>query len=143
MSHLACSDDEVDGKDEADEEDTDLGKLSKDDEPGWVMGTISNTVQYCMESFRQKQMRLDKLMQPGCGDTADSFGERDMQYGMTELKFPAVVKSQTDLTAPTPSPTSFGELMQTHDIFPGQSQMPQGTSRLGSSHMWLGSEKPD
>jgi hypothetical protein len=56
-SDLACSDDEQDGEDEEDdEEDTELGKLSDDDEPGWVMGTISESVQHRMESFRQQQM---------------------------------------------------------------------------------------
>jgi len=55
LSNLASSDDEQGGKDnEYDEEDTELGKLSDDDEPGWVMGTISGTVQHRMESFRQK-----------------------------------------------------------------------------------------
>jgi len=66
LSNLASSDDEEDGEDEVDEkENTQLGKLSKDDEPSWVMGTISRTVQQCMEGFLQKQMRSDKLMQPG------------------------------------------------------------------------------
>jgi hypothetical protein len=47
-----------------DEEDTELGMLSGDDEPGWVMGTISTMVQHCKVCFRQKQMRLDDLLQP-------------------------------------------------------------------------------
>jgi hypothetical protein len=37
---------------------------------------------------------------------------------MTELKVLAVVKPQTDMTAPTPSPITFGELMHTFDIVP-------------------------
>jgi hypothetical protein len=62
LSDLASSDDRQDGEDEEDdEEDTELGKLIDDDEPGWVMRTISKTVQHRMESFRQKQMRLDEL----------------------------------------------------------------------------------
>ena len=44
LSDLACSDDGEDGEDEDDEE-TVMGKLSEDDEPGWVMGTITQTVQ--------------------------------------------------------------------------------------------------
>jgi len=60
LSDLASADDEEDGEDvDDDEEDTELGKLSEDDEPGWVMGTISKMVQHRMESFRQKEMRLD------------------------------------------------------------------------------------
>jgi hypothetical protein len=42
LSDLANSDYEEDGEDD---EDTEQGKLSEDDEPGWVMGTISKTVQ--------------------------------------------------------------------------------------------------
>jgi len=72
LSDLASSDDQEDGQDEDDDdEDTGLGKLSEDDEPSWVMGTISKIGQHCMESFRQKQMRLDKLTQPGGWDAAD------------------------------------------------------------------------
>ena len=62
LSDLASSEDEEDGEDEDnDEEDTGHGKLSEDDEPGWVMGTISKTVQHRIQRFRQKQMRLDRL----------------------------------------------------------------------------------
>jgi len=126
LSNLASSEDEADGegKDD-DEENTELGKLSKDDEPGWVMGTISKMVQHCMESFRQKQMRRDTLTQTGWGDAADLFSEREVKYGMTELMVPAVVKPQTVTTTATPSRTTFGELMQVHDIVPRQSRMLQ------------------
>jgi len=81
-----------------------------------------------MESFRQTQMRLDELTQPGWVDTADYFRERDIKYGTTELNVPAIVKPQTDMTAARPLPTTFGELMQALDIIPGQSQMPHLTS---------------
>ena len=142
LSDLASSEDEEDVEDEDDDEqDTELGKLSEDDKPGWVMGTISKTVQHYMESFRQKQMRLDELTQLEWGDAANCFCERDMKYGTTELKVPAVVKPQTDTTAATPAPTTFGELMQVLDIVLGPSQMWQVTSRQGSSPIRLGSEK--
>jgi hypothetical protein len=95
-----------------------------------------------MESFRQKQVRLEEMMQPGWGDAADYLHERDMKYGMTEVKVPAVGKPKTDPTAATPSRTTFGELMQGLGNIPGQSQMPQVMSRQGSSQMRLGSEKP-
>jgi hypothetical protein len=143
LSDLASSEDEEDGKDEEDdEEDTWHGKLSEEVEPRWVMGTISKLVQHCMESFRQKQMRLDELTHPGWGDQSNYFRETDMKYGMPVLKLQAVGKPQPDSTAATPSPTTFGELMQTIDIVPGQSQMPQVTSRQGCTHMRLGLEKP-
>jgi len=143
LSDLASSKDEEDGEDkDDDEDDTELGKLSEDDEPGWVMATISKTVQHRMESFRQKQMRLDELTQPGWGHMADYFDERDMKYGTTELKVPAVGKPQTDMTAATPLPTTLGDLMQALDIISGQSQSQQVTSAQGSSQMRLGSEKP-
>jgi len=143
LSDLATSNDEQDGEDvEDDEEDTELGKLSDDDEPGWVMGTITNTVQHCMESFRQKQMRLDELTQPGWGNAANYFCERYMRYGTAELMVPAVIKPHIDSTTATPSPITVGEHMQTPDIVRGQSEMPAVTPRPGSSQMSLGSEKP-
>jgi len=71
LSNLACSNNEQDGEDKDDDDNTELGKLSDDDEPGWVMGTISKTVQHRMESFRQKQMRLDKLTQQGWADASN------------------------------------------------------------------------
>jgi len=51
-----------------------------------------------------------------------------MKYGMTELKVRAVEIPQTDTAAVTPSPTTFGELMQFLDIVPRQSEMLQVTS---------------
>ena len=129
LSDVASSeDDEEDGENEDDDEDTGHGKLSEDDQPGWVMGSISKKVHHHMESFRQKQMRLDELTQPGRGNAADYLHETDMKYGTNELKVPVVGKPQTDLTAATPSPTTFGELMQALDNVPGQSQMLQVTS---------------
>jgi hypothetical protein len=129
LSDPACSEDEEDGTDEDDDED-DIGhcKLREDDKPGWVMGTISKTVHHRMESIRQKQMRLDELMQPGWGDASDYFRESDMKSRTPELKVLAVGKPQTDSTAATPSPTTFGELMQALDMVRRQSQMPLVTS---------------
>jgi len=78
LSNLGSSDDEEDGEDEDDEvEDPVGGKLSEDDKSGWVMGTISKTVQYRKERVWQKQMKLDELMQPSWGDTADYWRERN------------------------------------------------------------------
>jgi hypothetical protein len=62
LSDVASSDDGEDGENE-DEEETDQGKLSKDDEPGWLMGTITKMVLQCIERFQLKQMKLDKLTQ--------------------------------------------------------------------------------
>jgi len=140
LSDLASSDDGEDGEDDAEE--TELGKLSEDDEPGWVIGTMSKTVQQGMESFRRKQMKLDELTQPGWEDTADYFCERDEKYGTAELRVPVVVQPQTDDDASAPPPTTFGELMDRLDTVPRISQMPQGTSWPGSSHIRLGSVKP-
>jgi hypothetical protein len=49
--------------------------LSEDDEPGWVMGTMTKTVNQHKERFRQTLMKLDECTQPGWEDAADSFGE--------------------------------------------------------------------
>jgi hypothetical protein len=42
LSDVASADNGEDGEDE--EEEIEQGKLSEDDEPGWVMGTITKTV---------------------------------------------------------------------------------------------------
>jgi hypothetical protein len=73
LSDLGSSEDGEDGEDE--DEETEQGKLSENDEPGWVMDTITKTVQQRMESFRQKQMKLDELTHPGWEDAADYFRE--------------------------------------------------------------------
>jgi hypothetical protein len=135
LSDLACSDD---GEDEDDEE-TGQGKLSEDDEPGWVMGTITNTVQQRMDRFRQKEMKFDELTQPGWEDAADNFRERDTKYGASELRVLAVVQPETKDDAMPNSPTTFAEHMQSLNIVPGTSDE---TSRPRSSHSMLGSVKP-
>jgi len=49
LSDLAsCEDEKVGEDDDDDEEDSGIGKLTEEDEPGWVMGTISKTVQHFM-----------------------------------------------------------------------------------------------
>jgi hypothetical protein len=58
LSDLASSDAGEDGE-EQDDEQTAQGKVSDDDEPGWVMGTIAKTVQQRMVSVIPKQMKLD------------------------------------------------------------------------------------
>jgi len=116
--------------------------LSEDDEPSWVIGTITKTVQQRMQRFRQKQMKLDELTQPKWQDTADYFCEQDKMYGTTELRVPAVVQPQTIDDALEPPPATFGELMESLDIVPRISQRPQGTSRQGSSHIRQSSVKP-
>jgi hypothetical protein len=51
LTDHASSDDGEDGQDEDDEE-TELGKLSEDAKPGWLMATMSKTVQQCTERFQ-------------------------------------------------------------------------------------------
>jgi len=123
LCDLASSEVAEDGEDEDDEE-IEQAKLSEDDEPSWVMGTISKTVQQGMERFRQKQMKLDELTQPGWEDAADYFRERDEKYCTSELRVPAVVQRRANDNAPAPPPTAFGELMGSLDIVPGILQRP-------------------
>jgi len=48
----ASADDEEDREDDADNEnDPELGTMSNDDKPGWVMGASSKTAQQCMGRF--------------------------------------------------------------------------------------------
>ena len=117
MSDIANTDDGEDGEDENDE-DRDPGKLSEDDQPGWVMGTISKMVQQCMERLRQKQIKIDELTQPGSGDTAKCFRENDNMYGISDLRFPAVIKPQTNQDVAAPDSTTFGEHLERLDIVP-------------------------
>jgi len=127
LSDLASSDDGENGQDE-DDEVTEQGKLSEDDEPGWVMGTINKTVQQRMERFRQRQMTLDELTPLGWEDAADYLRGPDKKYGSFELMVLAVVQPQTTDDPPAPPPTIFGDLIESLNIVPGISQRPQGTS---------------
>jgi len=95
LRDLASHDDEEDAEDKVDDEDVcEVSKLSADDEPGLVMGTISQMVMQSKESFWQHQMKLDGLMQPGWGDMAEYFHERDKKYGTAKSMVPAVDKAQ-------------------------------------------------
>jgi hypothetical protein len=141
LSDLASSDNRDDGEDEDDEE-TEQGNSSEDDEPCWVMGTITKTVQQRTERFRQKHMKLDELTQPGWDDVAKNFCKRDKKYRTSELSVPAVVQPQTNDNAPAHPAATFGELMESLDIVPRILQRLQGTSRPGSSLIRLGWVKP-
>jgi len=143
LRNLASSDDEDDADDEEEDDDTEQAKSSEDDEPGWVMGTISKMVQRRMEWFWQKQMMLEELTQPGWGDVFNYFCERYKKYGTSEWNVPAVIKSQTNHVAAAPPQTTFGEPVETLDIIPGISRMPQCTSRPWSSHLREGSGKAE
>jgi len=87
-------------------------------------------------------MKLDKLIERGWRDAADYFRERDMKYGTTELKVLPVLHLQTADITESSALTTFGKPMETLDSIPGESQMPQVTSRPGFSHMRLDSRKP-
>jgi hypothetical protein len=140
LSDLASSDDGEDREGEDDSE-TEQGNLSDDDEPGWVMDTITTTLHQCMKRFRQKPPKLDELTQPGWEDAADYFFDRDKMYGTTELRVPVVVQLQTTDDALAPPPATFGELFQSLDIVPRILQTPQASSQPVCSHIRLGSVK--
>jgi len=141
LSDLASSDNREDGED-GDDEETEQGKLSEDDEPGWVMGTITKIVQQHLERFWEKQMKLDKFTHPGWEDAADYLCDQDKKYGTSELRVLHVIQPHTNEDAPVSPLAIFGELMESLDIVPRISQTPQGTFRPGSSHMRLALVKP-
>jgi len=142
LSDLASFDDGKDGQDE-DGQAMELGTLSDDDEPGWVVSTIPTVVQQHEERFRQKQLKLYEPTQLGWGDAANYIHERDMKEGPTELDILAVVKLQTVEVAAAPALTiSFEELMESLVIVPGMSEMRQGTAQPGCTHTGLCSGKP-
>jgi len=84
LGDLASSDDGEDGehKDDDGEEDPELAKISEDEEPGWVIRTISKRVQHRMERFGQNQMKVDELTAPSRGDAGDYSREKDKKNGM-------------------------------------------------------------
>jgi len=68
LSNLASANDGEDWEDEEDEE-TEKGKLSEDDEPGWVMGTITKTVQTAhgeVLAEADEVRRIDSTVMGGC-----------------------------------------------------------------------------
>jgi len=91
LSEIASSDDGDDGED-GDNEETEQGQLSEVEEPGWVMGTITKTLEQRMERFRQKQMKHDELSQLWWEDAADYFREADKTSGTSECRVPAIIQ---------------------------------------------------
>jgi hypothetical protein len=100
LSDLARCDDGDDGEEE-DNEETEQGKVSEDDEPGWVMGTITKTGQQRMAIFCHKQMKFTQLTQPGWEDAADYFPEHDKKYGTAELRVRSVVQPKRMMSLPS------------------------------------------
>src|SRR5258705_10274613 len=88
-------------------------------------------------------MMLDELTQPGWQDAAYYFREQDTKYGISELRFPAVIQWETDDVASAPPLTTFRDLLECLDIVPRISRMPQGTSQPRSSHIRQASVKLD
>jgi len=87
-------------------------------------------------------MKLDELTQPGWDDIRGYFRQIVKQYGILEIRVPAVLQPKTDDDAVSPAPTLFEGFTQCHDIVPRISQMPEGTSGPRTVHIWLGSGKP-
>jgi hypothetical protein len=141
LRDVASSNDGEDGED-VDDEKTEQRKVSEDDEPGWVMGTIIKTGQQRMERLWQKRMKLDELAKLAWENAANYFCKRYKKYCTFKLSLLAIFQPQTIEDAPAPPPTMFGELLESVQIVPGRVQMPQGTLRRGSSHIRLGSVKP-
>jgi hypothetical protein len=138
LSDLASYDNGDNGDDE-DNEETEQGKVSIDDEPGWVRGTITKTVQQCMERFRQVQLMLDELTQPPWEHAPDYSRERDKEYRQSELRVRAVVQPRTNDDTPLYPPTTCAMVVESLDIVPG---LAQGSSRPQSSHIRLRPVKP-
>jgi hypothetical protein len=95
-----------------------------------------------MESFRQKQMKFDELIQLEWENAAEYFRERDKKYGTAEWRVLVVVQPRQGDDASAPPQTAFAEHMESLDVILGILQLPQGTSRPGSCHIWLGLVKP-
>jgi hypothetical protein len=62
LNDVASCHDAKDGDDEEhDEQDTELAKLSEDDESAWAMNAHSQMVHHHMEGSRQNEKMLNKL----------------------------------------------------------------------------------
>jgi len=143
LSNLAWFKDAEDGDDDDDDkEDPLLDQLSEDDEPSWVMGTISKMVQHRLKGIWTYQRNVDGLTHPRSRDAADSFCERDMMYGMIQLRVTGVVQTWPAEDASPSGPTKVGEPMEPPESVPGILQIPRLTSQPGCSHMRGGSRKP-
>jgi hypothetical protein len=140
VSDIVRSDDGDDGE-QQDVESPERGQLSEDDEPGWMLGTITKTVQQRMERFWQKHMKSNKSSHPGWDNTPAYYRDRETKYGLSEIRVPAVIQPQTDEDAAASGMTPLGELLECLDIVRGISQMLHGTFRLARSYMSLGSGK--
>jgi len=64
-----------------------------------------------METFRQKQMKLDELSKTGWEAEGDHFCERDKKYGISELRVLDVIQPQTDDATAAPAATTFSQYM--------------------------------
>jgi len=117
LSDMACSDYGDDRQDE-DHAVTEQGQLSEDEEPGWVMGTITKTEQQCMERFWQNRMKRVGWTQRRWEEAADYFRERDNKYGTSETRVPAVDQPPTDGDAAAHARKTFGQLMEYLEIVP-------------------------
>jgi hypothetical protein len=82
--------DEDDDDEEDDEDDTDDTKVGDDAENEYecdsVVGTINQSVQQCLVSFRAKRMKLEELTASGWEDAEDYFREHDKKCRTAELK---------------------------------------------------------
>jgi len=114
LSDLASFNDGEAGEDmDGDDKDAELLNFSEDEAPSRVMGTMSIIVHHLMVRFRQKQMKLDTLTQPGWGDATDYCGDRDTKYETTKLEVLAVVQPYTKDDPASSRPTTVGKPMQT------------------------------
>jgi len=115
--------------------------------PSWQCGFIDNPDRQsangvCWTRTRTQIHRPEPFLTLGWWDVADNIRERDKMYGTTEWKVPAVVQTQMADVAASSAPTTFVAPMETLDSVPKILQMPRVTSRPGSSHMRLGSRRP-
>jgi hypothetical protein len=73
-------------------ENTDLGKLSKNDISALWMDTMSKTVPQGMVIFLQQLMTIYKFKQPGRQDITNTMCVRHMKHMMAEIKVPSIVE---------------------------------------------------
>jgi hypothetical protein len=71
--------DDGEAKDDEGDQETELVKLSEDDNLGWVVGSILKMVLQCMERSGQKKTKFEELTQLERADASNYFHESDTQ----------------------------------------------------------------
>jgi hypothetical protein len=135
VDDVTTSDEEDDHYDNiSDGQDYDDAKLSDDDAPGWVVGTINKSVQERLETVPMKRIKLQELTTLAWAEAEADFTIRNRKYGTTKLKILTVVTLNTTIN--TANTSIFGHFRDALNRVPvTKSPMAQPPSSPIGSHL--------